>query len=254
LNPKIILFSDLDGTVLNKNYSYLQIQPTLQKLLSLNVSIVLTSSKTRAEIEFYRQQLGITEPFISENGSAIIIPKGYFKTQITPTLSNADYEVIQLGVDYSTLRNKLKTIREKTHSTLLGFGDMTLKEIAQDSGLPLELAALAKNREYDEPFKIICGDEQEVIQAINDQGLSYTKGGQYFHLLGKTDKGKAVATLKNLYLQEFGEIVTLGIGDGPNDLSMLKIVDKPFFIADSKDAFRMWQDILAVAKTFSSVQ
>jgi mannosyl-3-phosphoglycerate phosphatase len=136
----------------------------------------------------------------------------------------------------------------------LGFGDMTLKEIAQDSGLPLELAALAKNREYDEPFKIICGDEQEVIQAINDQGLSYTKGGQYFHLLGKTDKGKAVATLKNLYLQEFGEIVTLGIGDGPNDLSMLKIVDKPFFIADSKDAFRMWQDILAVAKTFSSVQ
>lgn len=253
MNPKLILFSDLDGTVLNKNYSYLQIQPILQKLLSLDVSIVLTSSKTRAEIEFYRQQLAIAAPFISENGSAIMIPKGYFKTQIT-SLSNADYEVIQLGVDYGTLRNKLKIIQEETHSTLLGFGDMTLKEIAQDSGLPLELAALAKNREYDEPFKIIRGNEQDVIQVIKAQGLSYTKGGHYFHLLGKTDKGKAVAALKNLYLQEYGEIVTLGIGDGPNDLSMLNEVDKPFFIADSKDALRMWQDVLAVAKTFSSAQ
>jgi phosphoserine phosphatase len=36
--------------------------------------------------------------------------------------------------------------------------------------------------------------------------------------------------LKNLYSQMFGEIRTFGVGDGLNDLPMLKVVDKPFFI------------------------
>ena len=69
-SPKIVVFADLDGTILNESYDYSEVEPTIRQLLSLNVSIVLCSSKTKAEIEFYRRKLGISSPFIVRTGSA----------------------------------------------------------------------------------------------------------------------------------------------------------------------------------------
>ena len=75
---KTIVFADLDGSLLNDKYEYDQIEPILHHLLSLNVSIVFASSKTRKEIDYYRNKWRITDPFIVENGSAILIPESYF--------------------------------------------------------------------------------------------------------------------------------------------------------------------------------
>ncbi|MEM8544407.1 MAG: hypothetical protein AAGF66_10520 [Cyanobacteria bacterium P01_H01_bin.119] len=38
------------------------------------VPIVLVTSKTRAEVDTLRQQMGLTDPFIVENGSAVFFP------------------------------------------------------------------------------------------------------------------------------------------------------------------------------------
>jgi mannosyl-3-phosphoglycerate phosphatase len=251
LNPKVIVFADLDGTILNDNYNYTEIQPIIRKLQSLRISIILASSKTRAEVEFYRRKLRINEPFIAENGSAIFIPKNYFGAPYKYTKETACYHVIELGIDYSTLRKKIEIIMKKSNAQIVGFGDMTIKEIAEDSGLPITLASLSKKREYDEPFKIVEGCEADVLCAIEDLGLCYTKGGRYFHLLGNTDKGKALVILKQLYLQEYRKIVTVGVGDGPNDLSMLDLVNKPFLINDKKSPLTVWQEILEIAEAYA---
>ena len=121
-------------------------------------------------------------------------------------------------------------IKEKTAAKIVGFGDMTLEELARDTGLPLKMAKLAQKREHDEPFRILEGKKSHILAAIKNEGLSCTEGGRYFHLTGNTDKGKAIAVLKNLYCQMFGHVETFGVGDGPNDLPMLKVVDRPFFI------------------------
>lgn len=246
LNPKVILFTDLDGTLLDENYAATDVEPILRRLTECNVSIVLASSKTRAEVEVYRQRFGLEEPFIVENGSAVFIPEGYFKTSYIYTKQIHPCRVIQLGVEYATLRDQLSLIKAKTKSKLVGFGDMTIQEVADDSGLPVELAALAKKREYDEPFKIIAGSKPDILAAIKAAGLCYTKGGRYYHLLGDTDKGKAVEILKKLYLQEYHNIVTMAVGDGENDLPMLKVVDRAFFIDGSKSALNVWQEIAKV--------
>jgi predicted mannosyl-3-phosphoglycerate phosphatase (HAD superfamily) len=129
----------------------------------------------------------------------------------------------------------------------VGFGDMTLEELAYDTGLPLNLAKLAQKREHDEPFRIVEGDKTHVLEAIKHEGLKCTEGGRYLHLTGNTDKGKAINILKNLYDQMFGRLEIFGVGDGPNDLPMLKVVDKPFFIrrdAGAKSRFNAWMGIL----------
>jgi mannosyl-3-phosphoglycerate phosphatase len=243
---KFVVFTDLDGTLLDEKYDYQKLRPIISQLLALDVSIVFCSSKTRAEIEFYREEMGITDPFIVENGAAIFIPKDYFPLNYKYTKMTDSYCIIELGVPYSIVRKKLATVRMQTATNIVGFGDMTLEEIAKDTGLTLNLAKLAKKREYDEPFRIVEGNERKVLNAIKKEGLSYTKGNRYFHLLGNSDKGKAMIILRDLYSQKFGRIATFGIGDSPNDVAMLKVVDTPFLIRKTarKNANAAWREIL----------
>lgn len=246
MKTKRVIFADLDGTFLNDKYDYSETKPIVNQLSALGGSVVFCSSKTRTEIEFYRKAVGINEPFIAENGGVVFIPENYFPFSYACTKTSC-YKVIRLGAPYGILRQKMAEIKEKTAATIIGFGDMTLEELARDTGLPLNLAKLAQKREQDEPFRILKGDKSHILKAIKHEGLRCTEGGRYFHLTGNTDKGKAIAVLKNLYCQMFGRVETLGVGDGPNDLSMLKVVDKPFFIkkkAGVNSRFDAWTGIL----------
>ena len=245
---KKVVFSDIDGTLIDENYSFKQSQPIIKSLLNLNVRIVLCSSKTRAEIEYYREQLEIQDPFISENGAAIFIPKGYFKRRHNFNRQIGNFDVVELGASYNEIRHKLERIRKKSALSIVGFGDMAVKEIAKDSGLPIELALKAKQREYSEPFILRHGDEKMLYKLIEDENLRYTKGGRYYHLTGKHDKGKAVSILKQYFIEEFGSLQTFGVGDGPNDMSMLRVVDKPFFVEEAATLQNVWNTIISAVK------
>ncbi len=124
---------------------------------------------------------------------------------------------------------------------------MSIRDIAKQCGLPLKLARLAKKREYDEPFVIVEGAEDKVLQAILDENLSHARGGRFIHATGSCDKGKATAELKNLYSQEYKHIVTFGVGNSPNDLSMLSLVDNPFYVDENpsgESISKVWQQVL----------
>jgi predicted mannosyl-3-phosphoglycerate phosphatase (HAD superfamily) len=57
-----------------------------------------------------------------------------------------------------------------------------------------------------------------------------------------------VTILKELYQQQFGDACTVGVGDGPNDLSMLEKVDKPFYIDQAAKRVPVWREIVSVAQ------
>ena len=248
---KTIVFTDLDGSLLNEKYEYEEIEPILCQLLTLNIPIIFSSSKTRREIEFYRTKMKIRDPFIAENGSVIVIPENYFKINYSFTKQLIDYNIIELGIDYRTVLKKLSNIEDEIKAHIIGFGDMTVEALAIDSGLSIDLAQFAKKREYSEPFKIVDDDEKQVLRAITKAGLCYTRGGQYFHALGNCDKGKAVAILKDLYTKQFNRIFTIGIGDSDNDMEMLKIVDKPFHMNKTAGRNTIWKEIELIAQASS---
>ena len=75
----IIIITDLDGTLLHPvSYSFEDAIPALEEVHKANIPVILCSSKTKAEIEVYRRRINNRDPFISENGGGIFIPKGYF--------------------------------------------------------------------------------------------------------------------------------------------------------------------------------
>ncbi len=230
----LIIFTDMDGTLLDTGYSFKKALPALKLIKEKEIPLVLCSSKTRAEIEHYRRRLENTHPFVSENGGGVFIPKNYFRPGILsrgPAGSRpGDYIVIRLGTDYAGLRKALRELRSEGFD-ITGFGDMSIAEIAALTGLEISEAAMAAQRDFDEPFKFE-GDEtalRKLLQRIRSGGLDYTKG-ELLHLTGNNDKGRAVEILKQLYTRQYGAIVTAALGDSPNDIEMLKKVDYPIVV------------------------
>jgi mannosyl-3-phosphoglycerate phosphatase len=231
--PKLVIFTDLDGTLLDRStYSFEPAQPALDLIRQKDIPLVLSSSKTMAEIEFYRKELENGHPFISENGGAVFIPKDYFSFRFPYGRETDWFFVLELGIFYPRIVEILDSIKEETGISMKGFSDLTEKEISSLCALDLKKAEWAKKREYDEPF-IIEGGEKEieiVRRKIEEKGMTYAWGGRFHHLMGENDKGKAVEILKKLYENQFFSIFTIGIGDSLNDLPMLSVVDHPIFL------------------------
>jgi len=231
--PKLVIFTDLDGSLLDRStYSFEPAQPALRLIKQKGIPLVLSSSKTMAEIEFYRKELENGHPFISENGGAVFIPKDYFSFRFPYDRETDWFFVLELGIFYPRIIEILDSIKKETGISMKGFSDLTEKEISSLCALDSKKAEWAKKREYDEPF-IIEGGEKEietVRRKIEEKGMTYAWGGRFHHLLGKNDKGKAVEILKALYENQFFSILTVGIGDSLNDLPMLSVVDHPIFL------------------------
>ncbi|NPE30482.1 mannosyl-3-phosphoglycerate phosphatase [Methanococcoides sp. SA1] len=230
---KYIIFTDLDGTLIDHDtYSYDAAKPAIDLLKEKEIPLIFCTSKTRAELEVYVDELKCDHPFISENGGAIFIPKDYFSIDLKEAHEIGNYKVIEFGTSYAKIREVLEGIRKNTGFKITGFGDLDAEGVSKDTGLDIISAKLAKMREYDEAFRL---EEDEnatatVIELIQAAGLNYTKGGRYWHIMGDNNKGKAVRALTDIYRQQFTEIITIAFGDSLNDLPMLKAVDIPFLV------------------------
>jgi mannosyl-3-phosphoglycerate phosphatase len=144
---------------------------------------------------------------------------------------DGEYGVLEIGRPYAELRQALETIRASTGLPLRGFGDMAVEEIAERCGFTRQDAALAAMREYDEPF-VGVGDGMlsRVVREATALGLQVVSGGRFHHLVGGSDKGRAVRILRSLYEVSRGPVRTIGLGDSANDEPMLRAVDFPILV------------------------
>ena len=228
---RLIVFSDLDQTLLDgRDYSHAKAMPGLALLEEQNIPLVLCSSKTRPEVEFYRRRLNNRHPFVVENGGAVHIPTDYFRFDFDYDRRTAEGFVLELGTPYRALVRALTELKKKTGCPLRGFSDMTIKEIASRCRLSLRQAAWAKQREYDEPFLIPAPETVRSVIAAADMPI--TQGGRFFHLAA-SDKGRAVKSLMGLFRRIHPGAVSIGIGDAFNDLALLEAVDNPVLVQDT---------------------
>lgn len=232
LKPGLVVFTDLDGTLLDfHSYSYEAAQAGLRELKRLNVPLVLVSSKTRYEIVHLRKLLGLDTPFICENGSAIFWPKAGVPEKPRGAREKDGFWVREFGVPYSEVRKQLVTYREATKIHCEGFGDWNLETITAMSGVPHGMVALAKKREYSEPFIFRPTPSEAALQNhlknLSKNGFAIIEGGRFYHLIGEdADKGKAVAELIKWYnAVEPVKPRTLAFGDAPSDWPMMNVCD-----------------------------
>ena len=251
-HPFFLVFTDLDGTLLDHDtYGWKEAVPALQLCRTRGVPVILVSSKTRAEIDPLHRRLSLSAPFISENGGGIFFPGETSKDPScgssgdeSPGFSPEDSKefsvcsenglwILSLGISYHRLINAFHEIRNELGWNMKGFSDMGVEEVSHLTGLDKEGAQLALKREYDEPF-IIEGEEPTdltpLIRAAEKRGLLITSGGRFYHLQGRNDKAKGVELITEWYKKYHKEVLTVALGDSPNDFGMLERADFPVLI------------------------
>jgi len=229
---KIIIFTDLDGTLLNHHdYAFSEAEPALDRIKQRRIPLIIVTSKTLREVEPLREAIGMDDPFIVENGGGIFFPAGYRGFDIKNALKTEYYDLLRLGLPYVQIRRFFEKIRLTFGAK--GFGDMSVSEIVRLTGLSRDQAACAKDREFTEPFILNPGQDSAALAALAKQaGMAVTKGGRYYHLIGKNqDKGKAVCMVRDIFQQHIAaKVITVGLGDSENDRSFLEEVDIPILI------------------------
>jgi mannosyl-3-phosphoglycerate phosphatase len=233
MNDRILVFTDLDGTLLDhRTYSFEPARPTLRLLRESGIPLIICTSKTRAEVEGIRAALGNTDPFIVENGGAVFVPEGDFPIGPRAARRDSGYLVVEMGTSYSQILSVFSHMKERLPGRLRGFSDLTVEDVARLTGLSLDQAARAKKREYDEAFVLEdpATNLDSVREIAESTGLSITRG-RFFHLTGDNDKGRAVRLVKDIYARTDGIAPrSIGLGDSPNDLPLLENVDFPVLV------------------------
>ncbi len=231
--PYRVVFTDLDGTLLHPvSYSYAPALDALRLLQESKIPLVFCSAKTRSEQIHYRDELGINDPFIVENGGAIFIPRGYFRFPFAYDREYEEYLVIEIGMPFREVYMRLAKARADSGMEMPGFFDMSLEEVARTTNLSLKGAEMARQREYSET--LVLGDDprhiNRAIYALRGAGLDVVFGGRFHEVSVGNDKGKCVKILSELYKLNFGDIHTIGIGDNENDRPMLQAVNEPYLV------------------------
>jgi len=224
--PRLLVFTDLDGTLLNHDtYRWQAAKPALERLQRANIPVVLNSSKTASEIRDIRATLNNHYPFIVENGAAVVIPANCFGPRAE--------QVVNFGASRGQVLSVLSGMRSEGYR-FRGFADMSVEELGRLTGLSATSAELAKDRQGTEPL-LWEGSAEELAtftEKLAAEKLRLVQGGRFFHVMGDFDKADGVRFLLGKYREHYGQesLVTVALGDSPNDQRMLESVNIPVII------------------------
>lgn len=234
--PRLVVYSDLDGTLLAaETYDWAPAEPALRALRERGIPLVLTSSKTRAEIEHWRERLDLRDPFICENGGALYVPVGTLDRPPRGGAPFGPYWRVAYGTPHAILRESLMRIGRALGVRLRGFTDMDDESLRSRTNLTGEDLDRSRQREFDEPFApdrpLSDEEEARMIFEASSFGLRVTRGGTFYHLMGQSNKARAARDLTEHYARAWGSVRTAGVGDAANDLELLATVDEPVVVA-----------------------
>lgn len=225
-----IIFTDLDGTLLDHHsYRWDEAGPALERIRAEGWPLIPVTSKTRAEVAPLRDELGLTDPFVVENGGGVFVPDRAPWSRLGEAMDAAPeggLRRLTLGRPYAEIRTFLEA--RGTDFGVRGFGDVDDATVARWTGLELAAAGRARRREFSEPFLI--DDEtrlDDLRRVAGEAGFAITTGGRFHHLMGaEQDKGRAIRILHRCWTDGSGRRArSVALGDGANDVPMLEAAD-----------------------------
>ena len=227
---QIVIFTDLDGTLLDKNtFKFDKIEKYFRELILKNIIIIPNSSKTEAELLDFNKQYNLNLSFIAENGSSIHRLNLIHKNLPEKILLSKPTDEI-----YKIYKQNITPYLNKKITFIL---NLKSKEQEEIFSLPLNKITLAIKRNHSLPI-IFNGNEtekNEFNKIMNDSGLTIQTGGRIMNICDNVNKSKAISkTIELINTKMNDQIVTIGVGDNQNDIEMLRHTDFACLVKNDK--------------------
>lgn len=223
-----LLFTDVDGTLLDPQGCPPQRWGRIRELLSDSL-LILASSRTLHQLVEAQQVLGLEGPVIAENGSVIAFPEGW---PGTPVHARADgpsgWRTVRIGTTAPMLR-----------AVVLGIASSLLLpvEVGPSEGAPVPeviggigslLLEPGAGRTHSVLLKVLAPRERAALflRAAQRAQLEVTLGGEWYVVQHGASKGMAARRLRSWldpHLRPGCPVVA--VGDAANDRSLLEAAD-----------------------------
>lgn len=223
----MIVFTDLDGTLLEEDGALAPVAAAqIARLRARGIPVVPLTSKTRRELEEWLALLDSGGAGAFENGAGIVLRERETGNGQIFRKGKREVEILPAAVPVRELRLALDALRRRTRLPLLSFEEIPDSDWTRLTGLSLGDAPAARAREFDLPFLAPEGSGEALSAAALPPRMRRTRGGRFWHLSGRHDKGDAL----RLLTARLGGGPTIGLGDAPNDAPFLRLVDRAILV------------------------
>lgn len=241
LNERLLVFTDLDGTLLDHHdYSHDAADTLLAELERMHVPVIPATSKTAAELLEIRKELNNRHPFIIENGAAVYIPENYFRMRPPDTAVVNGFWVKAFTEPRQHWQSLLRSLNRDFEESYTTFEQAGVEGIMEMTGLEREKAGQAAMRGYGEPvyWRGTESEKEKFIQQLEERGAAVLQGGRFLHVSGTCNKGSALRWLTRQYQSDDPgqSFITIAAGDSQNDVAMLEAADMALIIRSPVNA------------------
>jgi mannosyl-3-phosphoglycerate phosphatase len=240
-----VIFTTIEGTLLDPgSRRWSSAEEALVEIERRQVPLVLVSGSTRAQLEPLRQKIGHSHPFITENGGGLFIPDGYFSLRLEGGVRIGRYFCVPFAQDYAAATEALEEIAEEAEASVVGFSQMSPREIASNTGESLRDAELAHQHDFSERF-FFAGDVSssqerfiEIAKSKGWQASPFSPGQPFWELSSSNGPGRAIKHLMELYrTSQRRRLRSVGIGSYAEHLALLEAVENPIILPRSGQNF-----------------
>ena len=215
--PRIALFSDVDGTLLDSS-DRLAITTEDVVRLAPHAELILASSRTLVELGDIQRRLGIVAPLIGENGAVASFPPGWRGGRTRRR------EILALGEAEDSIRPRVRQCAAKT-----GVEIAFQRDLVPDWATTLQRGYSVCVRNWVGP------DADRFLSALRRDKLSATRSGNWITITSGADKGTGVrAVMKHARKRRAAFKSSVAIGNEANDQALLAAADLRFAIRNPR--------------------
>lgn len=244
---KIVLLSDMDGTLLNSKKLINEVDlAAIQRFIDLGGHFTVATGRTLQAFERYRDSLKLNMPVIMYNGAAIYdyssgkalythpLPDECrnISKELLEAMPDAGGEVLKLDGTYVFRNNDY----QKLHTKLCGITPFysTLDEIPEGGWLKVLFAMAPDDMEYIEIL----------VRQKNYETVSFVKSSEMFYemLPVGVSKGSALAHYRRL--DGMTDFKFVAIGDFDNDIEMIREADLGVCPANAEESVKKASDLV----------
>jgi mannosyl-3-phosphoglycerate phosphatase len=231
LPPTRVIFTALEGSLLDsRSQSWLPAGEALDEIARRRVPLVLVSSGTRAELEPLRRKIENGHPFITESGGGLFIPDGYFAKRLEGAVRQGRYFCVAFGRPFADAVAAAEELAEQSGASIVGYAQMTAREIARNTGESLRQAELARQREFSERFFFAGGSEAVLAKferQAREHGWDAIPGDPFWELRSGNNEARALRHLMRLLRDALHtRLRAVAIGSDARDLTLLSAADQ----------------------------
>jgi predicted mannosyl-3-phosphoglycerate phosphatase (HAD superfamily) len=231
-SPRQIIFTAVDDLFLNPTgEDWEAASDAFAKMGRQGIPLILCSSGTRVQIDPVRRTIQHGHPFMTESGSGLFIPDGYFNLRLEGATRTGRTFCVPFARPQAEAAAALPEIAKEAGASVVGFSQMSLREIAQNSGLSTQDAELYRQREFGELF-FFAGETEKTtkrfLQVAQRNGWEALPGAPFWELRGplKQNAANGVQYLMAIFRKALhGRQRSVGIGGSAADLYFLSITD-----------------------------